>query len=140
MTHACTLKEAYQLFNPRGGVLIVEDDGDISELLAQVIREEGFQVETAKDGEAALEHVLANEPRLIFVDLRMPKMDGWQFCDELRRRFPLLDAKVVLVSASSNLPHEAEHLHAEHFLQKPFHVDDVVRLTRHYCDCTALAV
>jgi CheY-like chemotaxis protein len=118
---------------PRGSVLIVEDDSDITGLIADVIREEGYEVETAADGESALEHVLACEPQLIFVDLRMPRMDGWEFVNQLRRRFPALNAKVVLVSAVPDLSRQAHELQAEHWLRKPFHMDDILALTHHYC-------
>jgi two-component system, response regulator, stage 0 sporulation protein F len=133
MTHACTLKEAHDLLHPRGQVLIIEDDADVSGLLAEVIRDSGFPCETAHDGREALDQVLACEPRLILLDLRMPKMDGWQFVQQLKRRFPSHKPAVVLVSAHPDLNQEARALDATHFLQKPFHVDDVVRLAQRYC-------
>ncbi len=133
MTHPCTLKEAYDLFHPKGQVLIIEDDTDVSTLLAEVIRDNGFPCETASDGRTALDQVLATEPRLILLDLRMPTMDGWQFVQQLRRRFPSNRPKVVLVSACPNLNDEAQRLDADYWLQKPFHVDDVVRLAQRYC-------
>jgi DNA-binding response OmpR family regulator len=133
MTHACTLKEAHEMLHPKGQVLIIEDDTDVSMLMADVIRDSGFACETAHDGRQALDQVLACEPRLILLDLRMPRMDGWQFVEQLKRRFPGNRPAVVIVSACPNLNREARELDATHYLQKPFHIDEVVRLAQRYC-------
>ena len=131
--HACTLKEAHDLFHPRGQVLIIEDDSDVSGLLADVIRDNGFACETAHDGREALDQVMACEPRLILLDLRMPRMDGWQFVQQLKRRFPAQQPAVVLVSAHPDLNQAARALDATTYLQKPFAVDDVLKLAERYC-------
>jgi CheY-like chemotaxis protein len=109
-------------------VLIVEDDPDILSSLAEVLREEGFEVETAANGYQALARLESNPPGLIFLDLMMPLMDGWKFLELARQRFPSLNVPTVLLSAVHNLPTEAEQLGVTAFLRKPFDLEDVSRL------------
>ena len=114
-------------------VLVVEDDAAILSSLAEVIRDEGFAVETAANGYQALARIEACEPDLIFLDLMMPRMDGWRFIAELRLRTPSRQVPIVLVSAAANLGTEASKLGVRHFLRKPFDLEDVVRITRECC-------
>jgi CheY-like chemotaxis protein len=109
-------------------VLIVEDDPDILSSLAEVIREEGFEVETAANGYQALARLEQHAPDLIFLDLMMPLMDGWKFLETARQRFPGMHAPVVLLSAVHNLTDEAERLGVAACLPKPFDLEDVARM------------
>jgi CheY-like chemotaxis protein len=109
-------------------ILIVEDDPDILSSLAEAIREEGFEVETAANGYQALARLEAQTPALIFLDLMMPLMDGWKFLETARQRFPTLVAPVVLLSAVHNLTEEARRLGVTAFLPKPFDLEDVARM------------
>jgi CheY-like chemotaxis protein len=115
-------------------VLIVEDDPDILSSLAEVIREEGFEVHTAANGFQALAALERSRPDLIFLDLMMPVMDGWRFMEEVRQRFPALAAPIVLISAMHNLTDEARRLGVRHFLPKPYDLADVVRIAQECCD------
>ncbi len=69
---------------PTGGVqqlhrsiLIIDDHPDIRDLIAQALSDEGYQVETYSDAEAALGRILSEEPGLVLLDLMMPRMSGW---------------------------------------------------------------
>lgn len=115
-------------------VLIVEDDPDILSSLAEVIRDEGYEVQTAANGYQALATMAMNQPDLIFLDLMMPVMDGWKFMEEMRHRFPTLDIPVVLVSAIHGLTEEARRLGVQYFLEKPFELEEVARLAHECCD------
>jgi two-component system, NtrC family, nitrogen regulation response regulator NtrX len=117
----------------RGHVLIVEDDPDILSSLAEVIREEGFDVETAANGYQALARLESNPPGLIFLDLMMPLMDGWKFMELARQRFPSLAVPIVLLSAVHSLPAEAARLGVTAYLTKPFDLEDVARLAHDLC-------
>ncbi|MGZ3404948.1 MAG: response regulator [Polyangia bacterium] len=112
----------------RANILIVEDDPDILSSLAEAIREEGFEVETAANGYQALTRLESQRPDLIFLDLMMPLMDGWKFLESARQRFPEMVAPVVLLSAVHNLTEEARRLGVRAFLSKPFDLEDVTRL------------
>jgi two-component system nitrogen regulation response regulator NtrX len=114
-------------------VLIVEDDADILSSLAEVIRDEGYEVQTAANGFQALNALERQAPDLIFLDLMMPVMDGWRFMEEVKRRFPDLQAPIVLISAMHNLTEEARKLGVRCFLPKPYDLDDVVRIADACC-------
>jgi CheY-like chemotaxis protein len=118
----------------RANILIVEDDPDILSSLAEAIREEGFEVDTAANGYQALARLETTMPNLIFLDLMMPLMDGWKFLESAHQRFPEMRAPVVLLSAVHNLTEEARRLGVTAFLPKPFDLEDVARLAHEICD------
>lgn len=114
-------------------VLVVEDDAAILSSLAEVIREEGYVVDTAANGYQALARIETSEPDLIFLDLMLPQMDGWKFIAELRIRYPTRQTPIVLVSAVANLAAEASKLGVRYFLRKPFALEEVLRIAQ---DCS----
>ncbi len=63
---------------PRSDVLIVDDDPPIRNLLRQIFRRMGFDAREARDGVEAISHVEEGMPRLIMLDLMMPRMNGWE--------------------------------------------------------------
>ena len=82
-------------------ILLVEDDDDIRDSLAEILSQEGYSVLSARNGREALE-LLARvpTPRLILLDLRMPIMDGVQFRQEQLRDGTLCDVPVVILTAA----------------------------------------
>src|SRR5262245_56142664 len=82
-------------------VLIVEDDADLREMMAQILTMEGFDSATATNGREALEYLSHSSdiPQLILLDLMMPVMDGWEFQRQRRRDPVLADVPVVVLSA-----------------------------------------
>ena len=74
-------------------VLIVEDEDAIAEPLAEGLRREGYEVERAVTGRAALE---ASDPDLVLLDVRLPDLDGFTVCRELRSRS---DVPIIMVTA-----------------------------------------
>ena len=107
-----------------GSVLLVEDDEDIRASVGEILRDEGFEVIAATDGNDALRLLrAANElPRLILLDLMMPVMDGWacrtaQLADERLAQIP-----VVILSAATDVRRHAAQLHADDYLVKPLDV------------------
>ena len=115
-------------------VLVVEDDPALREIYAGALRAFGHDVRTASDGSAAFDE-LSNgwEPCVVFLDLRMPGMDGWEFSRRLRADQSYKDVRVVVVAAHFRIDQEAADIGADGWLQKPF---DLVRLdeeTRNLC-------
>src|SRR4051794_9392013 len=81
-------------------ILVVEDDPDLRELLKQTLAGEGFDVETTSDGFMALNTLRTGPlPHLILLDVKMPKMDGWQFCQARRANSALSSVPIVILSA-----------------------------------------
>lgn len=84
---------------PPGSILIVEDDGSTRDLMRRVLESDGWKVEEASDGReglAALEHGV---PSAVLLDLLMPKMDGFEFVDALRRNDAWRSIPIVILTA-----------------------------------------
>ena len=115
-------------------VLIVEDDADISEMLATILEADGHTVDTAANGREALAWLRApgHRPGLILLDLRMPIMDGvefrrWQIKDQA-----LADIPVVLLTAELRAGERAAALGVSGFLTKPFELDALLAAVAWY--------
>ncbi len=116
---------------PRGGrgrtILVVDDDEAIREVIAEVLRDEGYEVVCASNGVQALRELQkADRPDMMLLDLMMPVMSGWEVLEELQSNAELSRVPVVVVSAMS-APGVTEHL------SKPIDLEDllstVARLT-----------
>jgi signal transduction histidine kinase/ActR/RegA family two-component response regulator len=83
---------------PRRRVLVVDDNADAAESLAMLLRLEGQEVRVAHDGPAALEAARAERPNVIFLDIGMPGMDGYEVCRRLRQESGLNGAVLVAVT------------------------------------------
>jgi CheY-like chemotaxis protein len=113
-------------------ILIVEDDADLREMMAQLLLLEGYQTAAAANGREALEYLRLNGiPKLILLDLMMPVMDGWEFRREQQRDPAIASVPVVVLSA---LDHgRATDVSANEFLKKPLDFDRLLDLVRGYC-------
>ena len=113
-------------------VLIVEDDEDLREMMAQILTLEGFETATATNGRDALEYLRRSDaPQLILLDLMMPVMDGWEFQRERSRDPILADVPVVVLSAMDETRAAGAATHE--FLKKPLDFDRLLQLVRGYC-------
>ena len=115
-------------------VLIVEDDSAIRTSASELLEDEGFEVSTSEQGQAALLALRDGRPLpdLIVLDLRMPVMDGWTFRDKQRTDPLLADIPVVAISADRSS--KARSIPADAYLSKPFsatsllhRIDDILR-------------
>ncbi len=111
----------------RASVLVVDDDQAIREIVAEVLRDEGYRVVCAENGKQAL-HELEGEkhPDLVLLDLMMPVMSGWEVLEEIQANEHLSRIPVVVVSAMG-APGVREHLAKPIDLQRL--LDTVGRLT-----------
>ncbi|BDG03122.1 response regulator transcription factor [Anaeromyxobacter oryzae] len=105
-------------------VLVVDDDPDVREVVADMLRLEGHAVRVASDGADALE-VIASQPgrpSLLLLDLMMPRMSGWELLRRLRADSGLACIPICLMSAVD--PHGTAG--ADHALRKPFDLADLL--------------
>ncbi len=113
-------------------VLIVEDDPDTREALADLLRQEGFKVDTAPHGRAALDRLHAPGaplPRIILLDLMMPVMSGWEFREAQLREPGLAPIPVVVMSAASM---DGMEKVGDDFVGKPFDLQGLLKtIQRH---------
>lgn len=110
----------------RAEILIIEDDEDIREMLQECLEQSGYRVRVAGDGLAALEILEAGAPlpKLILLDLRMPRMDGWEFLRVRSGREALQRIPVIVLSAT--LDERSEPLPVEACLPKPISIPDLL--------------
>ena len=73
---------------PATTVLVVEDDAAVRTTIAMVLQHSGYQVDTASQGFEALERMRTRVPDVLFSDLQMPEMSGFELLSVVRRRFP----------------------------------------------------
>ena len=119
---------------PRCPVLIVEDDADLREMMAQLLTLEGFHSETAANGRDALNYLKAGpRPDLILLDLMMPIMDGWEFRKRQQSDPALADVPVIVLSALDQAQARTSDLDGVAFLKKPLDFDRLLELVRRHC-------
>ena len=85
----------------RGSILVVDDEADIAQILAELLAADGHTVETVADGTAALDEVEQRPYDVILSDMRMPRLDGAGFYRELERRHPELARRVIFVTGDA---------------------------------------
>jgi CheY-like chemotaxis protein len=113
-------------------VLIVEDDEDLREMMAQLLTLEGFHTATVANGHEALEYLQhASKPDVILLDLMMPVMDGWEFRRQQQADPTIAPVPVIVLSALDQ--GRASNLEATAFLKKPLDFDRLLTLVRIYC-------
>ncbi|PYQ72831.1 MAG: response regulator [Acidobacteria bacterium] len=114
-------------------VLIVEDDADLREMMAQLLSLEGFQAAAVANGSEALQYLHNGhiKPDVILLDLMMPVMDGWEFRRKQQADPAFADVPVIVLSALDQS--RAADVQAEAFLKKPLDFDRLLQLVRQYC-------
>jgi CheY-like chemotaxis protein len=114
-------------------ILIVEDDADLREMMAQLLSLEGFQAATVANGSEALQYLHNGhmKPDVILLDLMMPVMDGWEFRRKQQADPAFADVPVIVLSALDQS--RATDVQAEAFLKKPLDFDRLLQLVRQYC-------
>lgn len=113
----------------RARVLIIEDDSEIRELLAELLRLEGCSIDTAENGRIALALLErpSERPDAIILDLMMPVMDGYEFL-KAREKIPALAAiPVAVISGAATQPKLPE---LSIYLRKPMAFEEVHRFVR----------
>ena len=98
-------------------ILLIEDDADLADAIAEILTMEGYRVGYASDGMAALALLADSElPDLILLDLMMPKMSGWEFREAQLRDYRIARIPVVVLSATGE---PARPIDAMRILRKP---------------------
>jgi CheY-like chemotaxis protein len=119
----------------RGKVLVVEDNEDIRDAVAESLEDAGYDVWVAADGAIAIDALRNSNdlPCVILLDLMMPVMDGAQFLQEMRRDPRLSALPVVVVTADGNAITKAAALGTHDALRKPVDLDDLLFTVSKYC-------
>jgi DNA-binding response OmpR family regulator len=111
-------------------VLIIEDEVNLSRILARVLEEEGFQALVEYRGDRGLETAVANTPDAVVLDLSLPGLDGLRVCRALRARG--LRMPVIMLTARDAVPDRVRGLDygADDYLVKPFAIEELIARIR----------
>jgi len=106
-------------------VLVVEDHEDTQTCVAEQLADYGFEVLTASDGESALDLIRERRPAVVYLDMNLPNVSGYDVCEQIRADPSLQDIPVVMTSAQTSVSVRAACIEAgaDAFVPKPFHLD-----------------
>lgn len=109
-------------------VVLADDNADLRDYIARILREQGYAVETSTDGEAALAAVRRQKPDLLITDIMMPRLDGFGVLRAIRQDEGLKDLSVIMLSARSGEEARVEGLDAgaDDYLIKPFSARELI--------------
>jgi two-component system CheB/CheR fusion protein len=107
---------------------VVDDSIDNAESLAMLLRLQGHEVRVAQDGEAALQSADSDRPFLVFLDLNLPDMDGYEVASRLRKKPGMDDTVIVALSGQEEDPDRAHAAGFNQHLVKPVDIPSLKRL------------
>jgi twitching motility two-component system response regulator PilH len=115
-------------------ILIVDDSPTTRELMIDALKNKGFRILTASNGEEALTKAQNETPDLILLDVVMPGQNGFQVCRQLKTNDMTRNIKVVLVTSKNQKSDKFWGLKqgADDYLVKPFEKVDLIRCIDHY--------
>jgi twitching motility two-component system response regulator PilG len=109
-------------------ILVVDDSKTIRRTAETLLTKEGCQVFTAIDGFDALSKIADHQPDLIFVDIMMPRLDGYETCSLIKHNKMFRDTPVIMLSSKDGLFDRARGriVGSEQYLTKPFTKDELL--------------
>ncbi|MDQ7096737.1 response regulator [Desulfosporosinus sp. PR] len=116
-------------------ILIADDETHIRILLEQTLEEledEGVDLIVTANGQEALESIIAKRPDLVFLDVMMPKMNGFEVCSRIKKELGLQDICIILLTAKGQEFDKQKGLDvgADLYMTKPFNPDEIVAKAR----------
>lgn len=109
-------------------VMVIDDSKTIRKTAEALLSKQGYQVATAVDGYEALSKIAEFEPDLIFIDILMPRLDGYQTCTLIKHNQKYKHTPVVMLSSKDGIFDKAKGrvVGSEQYLTKPFTRDDLL--------------
>jgi DNA-binding response OmpR family regulator len=110
--------------------LLVEDDREIANQIAEILKSERFDVTIAPDGEEGLDEALSRSYGLVVLDVMLPKMNGWEVCDEIRHAG--INTPILMLTARDSVDDRVKGLEggADDYLPKPFDARELTARVR----------
>ena len=116
----------------RKRILVIDDDMPLRGMLAAALRQHGFQVLLAGDGEEGHRALKIHHPNVILLDLAMPKVNGWDFLQRLQETGHLGRVPIIVVSAHLHVdPQAVLQMGVSAILPKPFNLPELIDLIEH---------
>ena len=109
-------------------ILIVDDNPNMSNLLAEMLEVFDYESKTASDGLEALNELEADKYAMVITDMRMPNMTGLELLEEVKSRYPKVPVVLISGYSSGEIESEALNLKADGFLGKPLMMSDIEKL------------
>lgn len=115
-----------------GKILVVDDQFGIRMLLQEVLKIEGYETQLASNGLEALQLLTAFQPDLVFLDMKIPGMDGLEILKKMKEQTP--DVKIIMMTAYGELDliNTALSIGALGYLPKPFNIEELINLSKKY--------
>lgn len=109
-------------------ILIVDDESNIVISIEFLVKQAGYELEIARNGEEALEKVASFQPDLILLDVMMPKINGFEVCRRVREKPEWRDLKIVMLTAKGRDVEVAKGLAlgADTYIIKPFSTKELM--------------
>jgi len=114
-------------------IMVVDDDPDLVEAVSMRLASRNYRVTKAYDGEEAAEKLKAEKPDLMILDVMMPRKNGWELCDEVKKNDGLKNIVVVMLTAvgdavrsTSYTHHEGKTTLADDYIPKPIDMDQLM--------------
>ena len=115
-------------------VMVVDDSKTIRRTAETLLKKEGFEVITATDGFDALAKIADTKPAIIFVDIMMPRLDGYQTCALIKNNSEFKSTPVIMLSSKDGLFDKAKGriVGSDQYLTKPFSRDELLGAIRKF--------
>ena len=109
-------------------VLIVEDEKALAEILEYNFKKEGYEVDTASDGEIALDKIIFKAPDLIILDWMLPKLSGIELCRKVRSTKKVKNIPIIMLTARGEEEDRLKGLEmgADDYVTKPFSINELL--------------
>lgn len=113
-------------------ILLVDDEPYILRSLSYLLTREGYAVATASNGEEGLTRLRETRPRLVFLDIMMPRMNGYEVCEQIKQDQATADTYVIMLSAKGQQIDRERGLlgGADEYMTKPFSPREVAQRVR----------
>ena len=115
-----------------GLILVVDDEPYILRSISFVLQREGFRVMTAVDGDDALHKIREHRPVLVFLDIMLPRKNGYEVCAEVKEDPELAETHIIMLSAKGQQIDRERGLlgGADEYMTKPFSPREIVEYVR----------
>jgi DNA-binding response OmpR family regulator len=115
-----------------GKILVIDDEPEITDIIATFLNEAGYKVETENTGMGGLEKAKTFKPDLILLDIMMPFMDGYEICEELKKIAQTKKTPVVFLTAKDAKSDEGRSFRSggDMFIKKPFSCERLLEMVK----------
>ena len=116
-------------------VMVIDDSKTIRRTAETLLKKEGCDVVTATDGFEALAKIADHQPQIVFVDIMMPRLDGYQTCALIKNNQMFKQTPVIMLSSKDGLFDKARGrmVGSEDYLTKPFTKDQLLQAVEQHC-------